>query len=70
MVCSQSQILKKGVYLIERIEKGSKEKLHHLNAFYFVRPTEDNINSILRELKAPRFKDYYLCKEIHFKELI
>jgi vacuolar protein sorting-associated protein 45 len=60
LVSSQSQILKKGVYLIEKIEKASKEKLRHLNAFFFVRPTEANINSIIRELKEARFKDYYL----------
>lgn len=62
LICSQSQILKKNVYLIELIEKTSPEKLLHLSSIYFVRPTEDNINKLIKEIKDPRFREYNLCK--------
>lgn len=58
LICSQSQILKKNVYLIETIENPSKEKLLHLNAIYFVRPTEENITKLIAEIKERRFNEY------------
>jgi len=42
LIISQSQILKKNVYLIETIENMSQEKMMHLNVIFFVRPTEEN----------------------------
>ena len=61
MICSQSQILKKNVYLIETIEKASAEKLLHLGAIYFIRPTDDNMNKLIKEIKDPRFREYNIC---------
>jgi len=58
LICSQSQILKKNVYLIETIEKASAEKLLHLGAIYFIRPTDDNMNKLIKEIKDPRFREY------------
>lgn len=39
LVYSQSQILKRDVYLIEKIEKQSDQKLQHMKVVYLVRPT-------------------------------
>lgn len=61
MICSQSQILKKDVYLIEKINKQSNEKLTHLKAIYFVRSTTENLDIIKLNLKEARFSEYYLC---------
>ena len=63
LVASQSHILKKDVFLIDDINSGSKEKMNHLKATYFVRPTTENMALLQNELKNPRFKEYYLCKE-------
>lgn len=57
LICSQSQILQKDVYLIERIEQKQKEKMIHLKAIYFIRPTFSNMEMLEEELKDPR---YYL----------
>ncbi len=62
LICSQSQILKKNVYLVETIENPSSEQLQHLSAIYFIRPTGDNIMRLTKELKEPRFREYNICK--------
>jgi len=54
--------LKKNVYLVELIENPSKEKLLHLNAIYFVRPTDENVQRIINEVKERRFNEYSICK--------
>lgn len=57
MVYSQTQILDKEVYLVERLDK-SREVMSHLKAVVFVQPTEANFDIISRDLANPRFKDY------------
>ena len=59
MVYSQTQILEKGVYLVEQLQK-KHEVMNHLKAIIFVQPTEVNINYILNELKEPKFKEYHI----------
>ena len=43
LVYSQSQILKRDVYLIERIEALEYNELPHLKGIIFVRPTAINL---------------------------
>ena len=52
---TQSKLYKHDIYLIQKIDD-STEKLTHLKAVYFVRPTTANMELILRELKDPRFQ--------------
>ena len=59
MVYSQTQILEKEVYLVERLGK-DHETMAHLKAAVFVQPTETNIKLIANELKNPKFKEYHL----------
>ena len=40
MVYSQTEILQKEVYLIERVEQGGRETMSHLKAICLLRPTE------------------------------
>ena len=42
LISSQSEILKKDVYLIEFIHKDIKESLQHMKALYIIRSTESN----------------------------
>ena len=63
LICSQSQILKKNVYLIETMEKASTEKLLHLSVIYFIRPSEDNLYKLANEIKNPRFREYNVCNK-------
>lgn len=59
VIYSQSKLFKHDIYLIQKIaEKG--DKMPHLKALYFVRPTKENIEMIINELKDPRFQEYHL----------
>lgn len=60
LICSQSQILQKDVYLIEKIESQQREKMSHLKAIYFLRPTVNNMALLQSELADPRFGEYYI----------
>ncbi|GAM25712.1 hypothetical protein SAMD00019534_088870 [Acytostelium subglobosum LB1] len=60
LVYSQSDILQKEVFLFEKIDGTSSEKMPHIKAVYFVRPTQDNVHRIADEIRNPRFSDYHL----------
>ncbi|EFA76343.1 Sec1-like family protein [Heterostelium album PN500] len=60
MVYSQSEILQKEVFLFEKIDSNSREKMPHMKAVYFVRPTQANVNMIADELRNPKYSDYHL----------
>eukprot|EP00271_Cylindrocystis_brebissonii_P008049 TRINITY_DN2207_c0_g2_i1.p1 TRINITY_DN2207_c0_g2~~TRINITY_DN2207_c0_g2_i1.p1 ORF type:complete len:613 (+),score=136.96 TRINITY_DN2207_c0_g2_i1:493-2331(+) len=76
LVLSQSDILHKEVFLVERIDgpvagapSGARlssvpeeveEPMTHLKAICFVRPVADNIAHLERLLKKPRFGEYHL----------
>lgn len=58
---SQSELLKKEVFLVELVDSMSKETMTHLKAVYFLRPTSENIQKLRRQLANPRFGEYHLC---------
>jgi vacuolar protein sorting-associated protein 45 len=61
MVYTQSQILEKEVYLVERL--GAKhERMTHLKAACYLRPNEANLATLKQELKNPKFSEYHICK--------
>jgi len=63
MVYAQSEILQKEVFLFERLDGGgTREAMKHLKCLCFLRPTRDNIELLARELKSPKYGQYYLCK--------
>lgn len=64
VVYSQSDLLKKEVFLVELLDSTSmsKEPMSHLKAVYFLRPTSENIQQMRRQLAKPRFGEYHLCK--------
>ena len=59
IIYTQSKLYKNDVYLIQKIED-VKEKLMHLKAVYFIRPTKDNIHLLKQEINNPHFKEYHL----------
>ncbi|CBJ29106.1 conserved unknown protein [Ectocarpus siliculosus] len=59
MVYSQSQILEKEVYLVERMD-ADHEPMQHLKAVYFIRPTKENIQTLCAEISKPRFLEYHV----------
>ncbi|CAD8099685.1 unnamed protein product [Paramecium primaurelia] len=62
LIYSQSQILKKDVYLMEKIDAAAstKQKLQHMKVIFLIRPTQENQTLLLQEIKDKRFCEYYI----------
>ena len=60
MVFTQTQVLQHEVFMTDTIERQAGEKMPHLKACYFVRPTAENLRRIQSELREPRFGEYHL----------
>jgi vacuolar protein sorting-associated protein 45 len=61
MVVTQSQLLSREVYLIEKVDNHQREKMKHLKCIAFVRPTPETIQHLVEELRDPCYSDYYIC---------
>lgn len=57
---TQSSLLNHEVYLIDRLENASREKMRHLRCICFVRPSPDSIQFLLDELREPKYGEYHL----------
>lgn len=60
MVYTQSEILQKEVYLFERIDTTHRESMKHLKALCFLRPTKENVEYLIKELRRPKYSVYFL----------
>ena len=61
MVFTQTEVLDKDVLMLDRLDNEKRERMGHLRAIVFVRPTEANISLLCKELKSPLYGEYYLC---------
>lgn len=57
---SQSELLQKEVFLVEKVDAQAKEAMGHLKAVTFLRPTVENIQHLKRHLNNARFGEYHL----------
>lgn len=57
---TQSALLNHEVYLIDRIDNASREKMRHLRCLCLVRPSPESIQLLIDELRDPRYGEYYL----------
>jgi len=60
IVYSQTEVLQKEVFLVDKLEKEGREKLPHLKAVVFIKPSEKSIHYLIEELRTPRYKEYYI----------
>ncbi|EOA92932.1 Vacuolar protein sorting-associated protein 45 [Anas platyrhynchos] len=60
MVYTQSEILQKEVYLFERIDSFNREPMKHLKAICFLRPTKENVEYLIQELRRPKYSIYFI----------
>ncbi|GCC40962.1 hypothetical protein chiPu_0024583 [Chiloscyllium punctatum] len=60
MVYTQSEILQKEVYLFERIESTNRETMKHLKAICFLRPTKENVEFLIQELRRPKYGLFFV----------
>lgn len=57
---TQSALLNHEVYLIDRLDNQSREKMRHLRCLCFVRPSPDSIQFLIDELREPKYGEYNL----------
>ena len=61
MVFSQTEILQKEVFLVEKLGKHNRDKMQHMKCIVFVRPTQSNIQQLVDELRDPKYGSYHNC---------
>jgi hypothetical protein len=59
---SKSIAIKEEIFLFENIEKLEESQKYNINAIFFIRPTEANINLLSKVLQYLNFKDIHLSK--------
>ncbi|KAF4416795.1 Mitochondrial translation optimization protein 1 [Colletotrichum fructicola] len=57
---TQSSLLNHEVYLIDRIDNPSREKMRHLRCLCLVRPSPESIQLLIDELREPKYGEYHL----------
>ncbi|KAG5842723.1 hypothetical protein ANANG_G00180740 [Anguilla anguilla] len=60
VVYTQSEILQREVYLFERIDSQNRDTMKHLKAICFLRPTKDNVENLIQELRRPKYSVYFI----------
>uniref|UniRef100_A0A674E1P1 Vacuolar protein sorting-associated protein 45 n=1 Tax=Salmo trutta TaxID=8032 RepID=A0A674E1P1_SALTR len=60
VVYTQSEILQKEVYLFERIDSQNRDNMKHLKAICFLRPTKENVENLIQELRRPKYSVYFI----------
>ncbi|KAF2841735.1 Sec1-like protein [Patellaria atrata CBS 101060] len=63
---TQSALLNHEVYLTDRLDSPAREKMRHLRCLCFVRPSPDSIESLIDELREPKYGEYH----IYFSNII
>ena len=53
---AQSDLLKKEIYLFERLDSKKRCNMQNVTAIVFVRPTRENFDLLIRELRSPPYK--------------
>ncbi|KAI4141732.1 MAG: hypothetical protein L6R39_005198 [Caloplaca ligustica] len=57
---TQSALLSHEVYLIDRLDNASRERMRHLRCLCFLRPSPDSIQNLIEEFRDPRYGEYYV----------
>ncbi|KAI8335084.1 Sec1-like protein [Chlamydoabsidia padenii] len=60
LVTTQSALLTKECYLIDRIDNRQRDKMKHLKCICFIQPTRESIQYLMEELRDPAYGDYYI----------
>ncbi|CAF9942796.1 MAG: vacuolar protein sorting-associated protein 45 [Alectoria fallacina] len=63
---TQSALLNHQVYLVDRLDNASREKMRHLRCICFVRPSPDSIQHLIDEFRDPKYGEY----AIYFSNVI
>ncbi|KAI7857934.1 Sec1-like protein [Circinella umbellata] len=60
LATTQSSLLTKECYLIDRVDNRNREKMRHLKCICFLRPTPESLRYLIDELREPAYGDYYI----------
>ncbi|KAI8833728.1 Sec1-like protein [Chytridium lagenaria] len=60
VVVTQSQLLSREIYLVDRLDNRTRDKMRHLKCIVLARPTPESIQALVEELREPSYGDYYL----------
>lgn len=60
VVCSQSELFRRDVFLTERLGTKHTIPVSHLSAIVFIRPTAENVRALQIELQSPSFGSYHI----------
>ncbi|KAI8149356.1 Sec1-like protein [Fennellomyces sp. T-0311] len=60
LATTQSALLTKECYLIDRIDNRNRDKMRHLKCICFLRPTPESLRYLIDELREPAYGDYYI----------
>ena len=58
LVTTQSALLQHEVYLVDKITNRNREVMKHLKALLLIRPTSDNLQLLVEELRDPKYGSY------------
>lgn len=66
IACPQSALMRKGIYLFEKLEERQPTKqLRFVNCICIMKPTPRNLQHLVEELKHPRFGKYHVFLTQH-----
>lgn len=57
---TQSTLLSHEIYLIDRLDNASREKMRHLRCLCVVRPSSESVQLLIEELREPKYGEYFL----------
>jgi vacuolar protein sorting-associated protein 45 len=57
---AQSELLQKEVFLFERLDVSSREPVKHMKCLCFIRPNQENLEQLSKELRSPRYGSYHI----------
>src|SRR5690242_17693101 len=63
---TQSALLKHEVFLIDRLDNPSREKMRHLRCLCFIRPSPDLVQYLIDELRDPKYGEY----NVYFSNIV
>lgn len=66
LVSTQSDLLKKEIYLVDRLENENRDKLRNLKCISFIKPSDITISNLSHEISNPKYSNY----DIYFNNII
>lgn len=66
LVSTQSDLLKREIYLVDKLENVDRDKLRNLKCICFLKPTDLTVSKLSEEIGNPKYADY----EVYFNNSI